>query len=198
MRGQQTPSGPREEPRRTQALRAALQVLGDEGLRALTHARVDSAAALPKGTTSNYFRTRQALLEGVTKYLAQQEQADFGLGGPVTHREQAIDAFVDMLEAQVNPHRHRTLARYALFVNATHDQELLAPLLANRKGFEHWTTGILAGLGAPTPLEATTFLMATLDGLLLHRLTVDQQLKFRPHVVRALDSCTTGEGHPGS
>jgi DNA-binding transcriptional regulator YbjK len=37
-----------------------LKLLGTEGLRALTHARVDECAGIPKGSTSNYFRTRAA------------------------------------------------------------------------------------------------------------------------------------------
>lgn len=179
---------------RDRALDAALRLLGEQGLRALTHARVDARAGLPKGSTSNYFRTRRALLDGVIEHLASQEQADFGgaaLDGaaPMLRRDQAVEAFTGMLEAQAGAFRHRTLARYALFVDAAHDGDLLAPLLANRRGFEQWTTTILAVLGSPAPVEATTYLMATLDGLLLHRLTVDPELSFAPHVSRALDAC---------
>lgn len=174
---------------RQRALDAALQILGEQGLRALTHARIDQAADLPQGSTSNYFRTRRALLEGVTEYLAQQEQADFARAVPVMQRDQAVQAFIGMLEAQAGPYRFRTLARYILFVAAGHDQELVAPLMQNRAGFERWTSEILAALGAEHPGEATEFFMAVLDGLLLHRLTVDPNVEFAPHVIRALDSC---------
>jgi hypothetical protein len=47
---------------KVRALDAAIELLGTEGLRALTHVRVDLRAGLPKGSTSNYFRTRAALL----------------------------------------------------------------------------------------------------------------------------------------
>ena len=46
---------------KTRALDAAIDLLGTQGLRALAHTRVDERASLPKGSTSNYFRTRQAL-----------------------------------------------------------------------------------------------------------------------------------------
>jgi DNA-binding transcriptional regulator YbjK len=174
---------------RDRALEAALAVLGEKGLRGLSHARVDDTAGLPRGSTSNYFRTRRALLDGVIGHLAQLEQADFGDVGPVLHRQQALAAFLGMLEAQAGPFRHRTLARYALFVDAAHDPQLLAPLLENRRGFERWTTSVLAALGSPDPLEGTVFLMAALDGLLLHRLTVDPAAPLAPHVARALDAC---------
>src|SRR5690606_24048513 len=178
-----------ERTSRERALDAALRVLGEQGLRALTHARGDAAAGLPRGSVSNYFRTRRALLDGVVEHLARQEQTDFSGTAAMLNRDQAGDAFTAMLEAQAGPFRHRTLARYALFVDAAHEDALLDPLVANRRGFEHWTTAILATLGSPDPVEATSFLMATLDGLLFHRLTVDPDLSFAPHVARALDSC---------
>ena len=40
---------------------------GTAGLRALTHNRVDERAALPRGSTSNYFRTREALILGIVE-----------------------------------------------------------------------------------------------------------------------------------
>lgn len=64
--------------------------------------------------------------------------------------------------------------------------------MQNRAGFEQWTKTILAVLGAAKPIEATMFFMAILDGLLLHRLTIDPDLEFAPHVIRALDSCLQG------
>lgn len=58
---------------RTRALDAAIDLLGTEGLRALTHGRVDERAGIPKGSTSNYFRTRAALLSGVVARIVERE-----------------------------------------------------------------------------------------------------------------------------
>ena len=52
-----TPGG-----RARQVADAAIAVLADHGARGLTHRAVDQAAGLPPGTTSNYARTREALL----------------------------------------------------------------------------------------------------------------------------------------
>ncbi|VBA44564.1 hypothetical protein LAUMK13_05083 [Mycobacterium innocens] len=49
--------------RRTQTLDVAIGILAGEGIGGLTHRQVDERAGLPAGTTSNYFWTRQALLE---------------------------------------------------------------------------------------------------------------------------------------
>ena len=63
---------------REQALAAAVELLGTEGLRSLTHGRVDERAGLPKGSTSNHFRTRAALLEGVLDWMLDTELPEVG------------------------------------------------------------------------------------------------------------------------
>ena len=62
---------------RDRALDAAVELVGEQGIRALTHARVDERAGLPKGSTSNWFRTRDALVAGVITWLAESERAEF-------------------------------------------------------------------------------------------------------------------------
>ena len=63
--------------RRAQVLDAAVRVLGGQGTRALTHRAVDAEGGLPAGTTSNYFRSRDALLAGILGYLFERETAAF-------------------------------------------------------------------------------------------------------------------------
>jgi AcrR family transcriptional regulator len=52
---------------------AALALLAERGMRGLTHRAVDETAGLPQGSTSNYARTRQALLEAAVRRLADRE-----------------------------------------------------------------------------------------------------------------------------
>lgn len=155
---------------REQALEAAIGLVGSEGVRALTHGRVDAAAALPPGSTSNHFRTRAALVAGVIEWIAAAELTD--AGAPHTVDEQGlIAALTHMIELQSGPHASRTRARYALFIEA--DADANAPLLAQRARFEAWIRGILGTIGGRSAADGTTFLMASAEGLLLHRLTVD-------------------------
>ena len=58
---------PPNPERRNQILDAAIDILCDDGVGGLTHRQVDSRAGVPAGTTSNYFRTRQALLEATAQ-----------------------------------------------------------------------------------------------------------------------------------
>jgi AcrR family transcriptional regulator len=62
-------------PTKVRVLEAAVELLGTEGLRSLTHARVDERAGLPKGSTSNYFRTRAQLLIGVSDWIGGRDLA---------------------------------------------------------------------------------------------------------------------------
>lgn len=52
---------------------AALALLTERGMRGLTHRAVDERAGLPQGSTSNYARTRQSLLEATVRRLAERE-----------------------------------------------------------------------------------------------------------------------------
>ena len=64
--------------RRETLLDAAIAVLGGQGSRGFTHRAVDAAASVPIGTTSNYFRTREALLDGVVSRFVDLERAAWG------------------------------------------------------------------------------------------------------------------------
>jgi AcrR family transcriptional regulator len=59
---------------------AAIAVLADQGARGLTHRAVDQAAGLPPGTTSNYARTREALLTLALSRIAELDAAEGAAG----------------------------------------------------------------------------------------------------------------------
>ncbi|OFI37627.1 hypothetical protein BIU82_07030 [Arthrobacter sp. SW1] len=170
---------------RRRALDAAVTLVGTEGIRALTHGRVDAAASLPSGSTSNFFRTRAALVAGVTEWIAQQELGDAGVP-EIGSREELIRALVRMIEVQSGPLAARTRARYALFLEA--DADAVRPLREQRIGIEAWLRSILARLGGEAAAEHTTFVMAAGDGLLLHRITVDPDAPIEAVITRAIDA----------
>ena len=178
---------------RERALDAALALVGEQGIRALTHARVDERAGLPKGSTSNWFRTRDALVAGAVDWLAENERAEFAAAEmpPVDTPEQLIEALTRMIAVQTGPLAPRTKARYALFLEGAGDSELLSPLLVQRSVFVEWTTALLEHVGARAPSEAVRTLMAASDGLTLHRVTVDPDAEIRPVIERAVRACLT-------
>jgi AcrR family transcriptional regulator len=161
------------QPRSELVLDAAIQVVGEEGIRALTHRAVDAAAGLPAGSTSNLFRTREALLRGIARRMVDVELVSWnqlaGAARPSTVDELAtvLGQTVAML---VGPLRTLTVARFALFVEAARDADLQAEL--DRAATRVAAIGIewLTVVGSSAPAEHTAILMAYLDGLLLHEL----------------------------
>ena len=173
---------------RDRALEAAVELLGAEGVRALSHARVDERAGLPPGSTSNWFRTRRSLLGGVVDWIAERERADVDPTGmpTITGLNGLIEGLCAMTELQTGTFAVRTRARYALFLELAGDPELGEPLRRQRREFERWTERIVIAVGIADPVPATRALMALGDGLLLHRLTVDPDLDMRPAIERAV------------
>jgi DNA-binding transcriptional regulator YbjK len=173
---------------RERALEAAVELLGANGVRALSHARVDERAGLPAGSTSNWFRTRRALVAGVVDWIAEHERADFDPAAlpAITGIDGLIDGLCAMAEVQTGPFASRTRARYALFLELAGDPELGEPLRRQRREFELWTERIVVGVGIADPVSAARALMALGDGLMLHRLTVDPGLDLRPAIERTV------------
>jgi DNA-binding transcriptional regulator YbjK len=64
------------DQRRRELCDAAINVLAEHGSRGLTHGQVDRYAVVPDGTTSYYYRTREALLRGVGKRVADIDVAN--------------------------------------------------------------------------------------------------------------------------
>ena len=68
--------------RKTRIADAAIDVLGRDGLRALTHRAVDARAGLPQGTSSYHHRTRRSLLAAVLHRIADLDRADMAAAAP--------------------------------------------------------------------------------------------------------------------
>ncbi len=165
--------------RRAQALDAALALLGEAGVRALTHGAVDRHAGLPAGTTSNYFRTRDALLAGALDHLAQRELALIASlesdGAGKRSVESLVGEAADMVSFLLGPGRSQTLARHAIFLEVAWRPELRFRLLAATRPFWALLEERLAGIGAPAPQVAARTLLACIDGLIVDQLLRPQE-----------------------
>lgn len=155
---------------RERALDAAIEVLGTRGLRGLTHRAVDEAAELPTGSTSNYFRTRDALITGVVDRLVTHDTLDWQRLGQLPAPEtlgQVVDGFVAWFHFSLGAGRTRTRARYALFVEAAGNEPIQAALRAGRGDLAAWGLTVLANVGGGE--QECAILMAYLDGLMFHQ-----------------------------
>lgn len=160
--------------KREDVLDAAIEVLGSRGSRGLTHRAVDEVAGVPSGSTSNYFRTRDSLLEGIVVRLVERDRADWDLLTTVPVPE-TLDGVVAGMTAWIRhslgADRTRTAARYALFLESAVNPDLQDPLLRARRDLVAWATGLVAGVGI-SGSRAVSILMDYVEGVTLHQLAL--------------------------
>jgi DNA-binding transcriptional regulator YbjK len=159
--------------RQEQLADAAIEVLGEYGLRGLTHRAVDLQARLPTGSTSNYFRTRHALLSAVLTRMSGLDRADWR---QLTERYTPRDAgelaalLSRFVMYAIGPGRNRTLARYALCVEAASRPELQAELRRGNAEIVGWAAPWLRQIGSRDPDRDCRLMLDYLDGVMFHQL----------------------------
>ncbi|GAA4915764.1 TetR/AcrR family transcriptional regulator [Streptomyces coeruleoprunus] len=161
--------------RRTVLADAAIDVLADGGMRALTHRAVDAAAGLPAGTTSAYFRTREALLTALVKRLVERDQAELAAAAAAAPLPRDPDELAAALTAFCarrlrGEGRRRSLARYACAVESVHRPELREVLTPRENAARDAVRNLIAAHGAADAEERTVTLLACVDGLVFDRL----------------------------
>ncbi|KAF0845141.1 TetR/AcrR family transcriptional regulator [Nocardia caishijiensis] len=158
--------------KREQVLDAAIEVLGTGGSRALTHRAVDQAADLPAGSTSNYFRTREALLCGVAERLEQRDHADWTAMhrrlGPLT-LDHLVDALARFITHASTTDPTRTQARLALFGESQAMPAVAESLQRGHGRLREQAIELAAQVGIGHTDAA--ILVDYMDGAVIHRLT---------------------------
>ncbi|MFD7662066.1 TetR/AcrR family transcriptional regulator [Streptomyces sp. NPDC059788] len=160
--------------RRDQVLDAAIEVLGTEGPRRLTYQAVDAAAGVPSGTTSNYFRNRAALIDGIVGHLEALERHDweeFARQAAPSDVPELADAVTRFVRCATGPERARTAARYALRLEASARPGLRPALAKERAAVVGWGTEWMRHFGSPTPRRHCEILFDYLDGITFRQLS---------------------------
>ncbi|EHN12688.1 Transcriptional regulator TetR family [Patulibacter medicamentivorans] len=158
---------------------AALAVLARDGARGLTHRAVDAEAGAPSGTTSNYFRSRDALLEELGRRIYERLEPDEAAlreaaAAPPSHERLVVlvRELVERLQAQSDLY----LALFELRLEATRRPAVREALTATiRRGLDsdvgfHQQAGLRGGR------EEIVLLHLAIDGLMLDRLTLPDAL----------------------
>ena len=169
---------PANPQRRARILDVAIDILADTGIGGLTHRQVDDRTGLPAGTTSNYFRTRLALLEAtaartVDLHWRYVDTLQAVIGQPMT-RAGLKTLLARMISNPDEQFRRRTLARFELFMEGTRRPELQPFLHALQAAAMKSASLILEAAGfAPSP-EQVGELSRLLNGLVFSNLTISQ------------------------
>jgi DNA-binding transcriptional regulator YbjK len=166
---------PRNEERRSALADAGLSVLARQGARGLTHRAVDSAAGVPIGTTSNYFRSRTALLEGLVARIGERLAPQPDVLGALGARRASRALFRDYLRdivRRLTENREVALALFELRLEAARTPEVSALMGAWLREGLRADIAFNQQAGLPGGATEIALFHYALDGLLFDRLTV--------------------------
>jgi AcrR family transcriptional regulator len=177
---------------------AAIAVLAEQGARGLTHRAVDAEAGLPPGTTSNYARTREALLTLTLTRIAELEAADAVEAGAAELSEPGYSRselsgsgvpgsgifasgvsvvglagwLATVLDRWINDPgaRRRVVARFELALEATRRPGLRAFYDEMGLGIRVETARLLAASGSADPERDAWTLIAWMEGTAFYAL----------------------------
>jgi DNA-binding transcriptional regulator YbjK len=165
---------PPNPERRTQILDAAIDILADIGVGGLTHRQVDQHTQLPAGTTSNYFRTRQALLEATAARTVelhwQRVEILQNAVGPMTR--EGVKALITQMLSPDEEMRRVTLARFELFMEGTRRPELRPFIKDLQAAAVKSATLIFESAGLTATADQMEELSRLLNGFVFSELTI--------------------------
>ncbi|HEU4336331.1 MAG TPA: TetR family transcriptional regulator [Nocardioides sp.] len=160
--------------RRTLLLDAALELVGTQGMRGLTHRAVDAAAGLPPGSTSNHFRTREALVLGIVeRFIVRERAMATGPRDDVDPTPEGVAAaFGRFVDRALGPDRMVTLARYAILVETAQNPTLREGMAVGADQVDTWALELLTRAGSRDPQRDLGVLANYVTGLVLHELAL--------------------------
>jgi DNA-binding transcriptional regulator YbjK len=171
---------PFNEARRDRLADAAIEILAADGARGLTHRAVDAEAGEPPGTTSRYFRTRDALTRAVVARIRELHFADLARApaGPV-EPEAIAGHLAGLVRAAVTGNRSRHLAFSELFLEATRRPHLRAALDETRAAQIELMRKIHRAAGVELTPYQGTLLVTCIGGLVTSALTTPEVIGIR-------------------
>jgi DNA-binding transcriptional regulator YbjK len=166
--------------RRDRLADAAIEILASEGSRGLTHRAVDAQADQPPGTTSRYFRTRDALLRGVVERIRDLHFADLARAPTGRIAGSAIAGHLAaMVHDALTANRARHLAVMELFLESTRRPELRDEMVATRTAQIQLMRDIHAAAGIELSAERAATLVTIITGLVHIALTTPEAIGLR-------------------
>ncbi|MEU9608812.1 TetR family transcriptional regulator [Streptomyces sp. NPDC048057] len=165
----------RNDERRAALVDAAIEVLAREGARGLTFRAVDTEAAVPNGTASNYFANRDDLLNQAGARFYERLQPDEETIAPLVAAGHDRAAYVELMRevvGRVSGFRTGYLAFLELRLEATRRPELRRLLTERVRADVDANVSYHEASGLPGDAMAVKLLMLTLNWLIVEQLTL--------------------------
>lgn len=165
---------------RARLVSAAIGQLAEEGMRGLTHRRVEQRAGVSQGLVKYHFGSLDGLIEAVFEQMAEleigsvmrvdaaQQAAGLATGAmPVEVWQAARASYAALMD---RPDLVR--ARFELYLHAARRPELQDLI---RRGRERFIDAVAESLPSADPRAGARMLLALVNGLLLHQLSAPEQ-----------------------
>lgn len=188
-RSRHTPEG--TQARQELLLRSAIAVVGQSGMRGLTHRAVDREAGMPEGTCSVYYRTRLALLTALGGFVAAQLHADvraLGATLPSPTGEEGIDFAISATTQMLlrwSEHPDLIVTMSELILEAARTPSLSEPIIAWRTNLTEVVENIICRTEQPGAKLRAEAIVASLDGVVLSALLATSRVD-RPTYLRSM------------
>ncbi|MEO9330254.1 TetR/AcrR family transcriptional regulator [Gordonia aurantiaca] len=164
----------RNDERRRALADAGIAVLAAEGARGLTHRAVDRVAGVPPGTTTNYFRTRAALLKGLVERIGERLAPSEEFVAARAGREPSRELFAEYLRNIVHrllTHREVTVALIELRLEGMRRPEVASIITEWRRDAFAGDVAFNEQAGLPGTAREIALFHYAIDGLILDQLT---------------------------
>ncbi|MEU0677801.1 TetR family transcriptional regulator [Streptomyces sp. NPDC006172] len=165
----------RNEQRRAALVDAAIEVLAGQGARGLTFRAVDAEAAVPVGTASNYFASRDDLLTQAGARVYERLQPDEATIARQRTAGRDRETYVELMRelvGRVAAFRTGYLALLELRLEATRRPELRTVLTERVRADVDANVAYHEASGLPGDAMAVKLLMLTLNWLIVEQLTL--------------------------
>jgi DNA-binding transcriptional regulator YbjK len=167
-----SPTQTRSRRRRDALLRAALELIAEGGLRAVTHRAVARRAGLPPATTTYFFPTIQDLIhEALKLHVAERVETLVELSRQLAEQGATpgglARGFAGFL---VRRSPQAAIAQFELYLEGGRQPELLrASVVEALDAFEKMAHELMDTLGVSDAAAASEAIVAVVDGFLIHR-----------------------------
>ncbi|MFJ7068116.1 TetR/AcrR family transcriptional regulator [Streptomyces sp. NPDC101115] len=165
----------RNPERRAALVDAAIEVLAREGARGLTFRSVDSEAAVPPGTASNYFANRDDLLTQAGARVYERLQPDeetIARQRAASPDRETYTQLMRELVGRVSSFRTGYLALLELRLEATRRPDLRAVLTARVRADVDHNVAYHEASGLPGDATAVKLLILAFNWLIVEQLTL--------------------------
>lgn len=112
----------RNPGRRRELSDAAVCVLAQQGSRGLTHRALDDEAGVPRGTSSNFFATKDSIIDAILVRISERLAPDPDVHARLALREpgkELFTAYMKDIVQRLNSDRDAALALFELRLEAT-------------------------------------------------------------------------------